>query len=276
MKLKNETILETEMNCEIAKVQNWLLANRLSVHYIKKSQFMLIDWKSTHSEINSIDDFTLEMGGHPLTKTTSYKYLGIYIDNKLSWDIHINNIIKKLSQVAGVIFKNRECLSKKSLMLVYNSLVNSRLRYGLCTWGTASKGQLKGLNQIHDKIIRFMTFSKPCANCQPLYKSLEILPLESLLQLEQAKFMFKSYQKSLPAVFSTYVSKPNHNYSTSYARSSNFSMVHSGSSTKVQKSIRYLGPKIWASTPFETKQSTSVKMFSVTLKKYLVENMFPD
>ena len=60
------TILETEMNCEIAKVQNWLLANRLSVHYIKKSQFMLIDWKSTHSEINSIDDFTLEMGGHPL------------------------------------------------------------------------------------------------------------------------------------------------------------------------------------------------------------------
>ena len=196
-----------------------------------------------------MDDFTFEMGfcsWNTLTKTTSYStWVFILITN----------------YPAGVIFKNRECLSKKSLMLVYNSLVNSRLRYGLCTWGTASKGQLKGLNQIHDKIIRFMTFSKPCANCQPLYKSLEILPLESLLQLEQAKFMFKSYQKSLPAVFSTYVSKPNHNYSTSYARSSNFSMVHSGSSTKVQKSIRYLGPKIWASTPFETKQSTSVRCF---------------
>ncbi len=66
------------MNCEISKVQNWLLANKLSVHYIKKSQFMLIDWRTVHSNIDSID-FSLVMGGQPLTKTTSYKYLGIHI-----------------------------------------------------------------------------------------------------------------------------------------------------------------------------------------------------
>jgi len=125
---KSINILENEMNCEISKVQNY----KLSVHYIKKSQFMLIDWRTVHSNIDSID-FSLVMGGHPLTKTTSYKYLGIHIDNKFSWEIHINYLIKKLSQVAGVIFKNRECLSKKSLMLIYNSLVGSRLRYGVWT-----------------------------------------------------------------------------------------------------------------------------------------------
>lgn len=81
---KTIDVLETEINTELEKVHDWLIANRLSIHYVKNSQFMLIDHKSVHSDIDDID-FTVSMGGHELTKTTTYKYLGIHFDNKLSW-----------------------------------------------------------------------------------------------------------------------------------------------------------------------------------------------
>ena len=235
---------------------------------------MLFDHKLINSDIDDFD-FNVTMGGNQLTKTTTYKYLGIQFDNKLSWDVHINHLCKKLSQVAGIIFKNRNCLSLTSLLLVYNSLVGSRLRYGLCTWGTACNARLQKLNQIHDKIIRFMSFAKPCSNVDPLYKTLGILKLEELLKVEQAKFMYKFNSNSLPAVFSTYVSKPKHGYSTSYVRNGNFSMIHA-SSSKLQTSIKYVGPKIWCTVPAVLKNALNAKAFARGLKKYYIENSLPD
>ena len=36
-------LLQNKMNLEVGKIQDWLLANMLSVHYVKKSQYMLIN-----------------------------------------------------------------------------------------------------------------------------------------------------------------------------------------------------------------------------------------
>ena len=56
-------LLQNKMNHEVGKIQDWLLANRLSVHYVKKSQYMLIN-----SNISkSVDgDFELLMGAMSL------------------------------------------------------------------------------------------------------------------------------------------------------------------------------------------------------------------
>lgn len=120
-----------------------------------------------------------------------------------------------------------------------------------------------------------MSYAKTCANCNSLYKTLGILNLDSLLKVEQAKFMYKFNSNSLPAVFSTYISKPSHNYNTSFVRNGNFSWIHA-LTTKSQTSIRYLGPKIWYSVPADLKYALTAKAFSRGLKKYFIENSFPD
>ena len=125
----NLLLLQSIMNSEVEKVQDWLLANKLSVHYVKKSQYMLIN-----SNLNvRVDDnnFELKMGNHVLSRTKTYLYLGLLVDEKLSWANHIDGICKKLSQIAGVIYKTRTLSTKEALMLVYHALVGSKLRYGL-------------------------------------------------------------------------------------------------------------------------------------------------
>ena len=78
----NLEILKEKMNQEVDKIQTWLLANKLSVHYIGKSQFMLVNFRK-HLQLPE-NCFNLDMGGYPIARTNCYEYLGILFDDKLS------------------------------------------------------------------------------------------------------------------------------------------------------------------------------------------------
>ena len=74
-------LLQTIMNRQVDKVHDWLLANKLSVHYVDKSTYMLVN-KNITSRIDG--DFELKMGNHVMARTKSYKYLGLIVDEKFS------------------------------------------------------------------------------------------------------------------------------------------------------------------------------------------------
>ena len=120
------------MNTQISNVQAWLLANKLSVHYVDKSQYMLVN-KNNHTRVED-GLFELKMANYTIARTKTYKYLGIIVDEKFSWAEHINEVCLGLSKAAGVIFKVRTLLSKAALMLLYHSLVGQKIRYGLICW----------------------------------------------------------------------------------------------------------------------------------------------
>ena len=142
----NLEALQSKMNEQVGKVQVWLLANKLSVHYVDKSQYMLVN-SNNNTRIED-GDFELKMANHILERTKTYRYLGLIVDEKFSWADHINEVCWKISQVAGVIFKVRKRLSKEALMLIYHTLVAQKLRYGLICWATGSKFLLKKVNVV--------------------------------------------------------------------------------------------------------------------------------
>ena len=90
------------MNFEVDKIQEWLLANKLSVHYVDKSKYMLIN---SNMNISVNNDFELKMGGYVLERTKSYRYPGLLVDERFSWENHVNELCWKLSQMAGIILK---------------------------------------------------------------------------------------------------------------------------------------------------------------------------
>ena len=263
------SLLQTNLNHEVEKIQNWLLANKLSVHYVDKSKYMLIN-----SNINkSVDgDFELKMGGHVIERTKSYRYLGLLVDEKFSWENHVNEICWKLSQLAGIILKIRSLLSKEAMMLVYHSLIGSKLRYGLICWATANKSLIDKINVAHNTIITYLTFSKRCSRMWPLYCKLKVLPLNILIQVEQAKSMYKFEHKMLPQVFNKYFKKPTHQYNTRYATTHNNFQVVRISSAVERSLLKYYGPKIWASIPLHIKNAQSLKVFINFYRNHLIGN----
>ena len=261
-------LLQTRMNNQIEKVQAWLLANKLSVHYVDKSQYMLVN-KNNNQRIED-DGFELKMGGHIISRTKTYRYLGLLVDEKFSWANHINEVCWKLSQVAGIIFKIRSVLTSEAMMLVYHSLVGSKLRYGLICWGSASKFLLDKVNVAHNRIITYMTFTKRCSRIWPLFCHLNVLPLSILIHIEYGKTMFKFENNMLPEVFNNYFKRPSHQHYTRFAQN-NFEKVRI-TSAKEKSLLKFIGPNIWINIPLHVKNAKSLKEFIDTYRMHLIEN----
>ena len=258
--------LQVCFNHEVNKAQEWLLANKLSVHYAKKTKYIL--FIPPHRVKEKPPDFMLKMSGKIIAQTDTYKYLGILFDEKLNWKPQIDKMCSKLSSVCGVISKVRHYLDRKSMMLIYNTLVESRLRYGLLGWSTASNQQLNRLRVLQNRALRYIDFSPIGTFMLPLYSHYKTLPLSQLITLQQASHMYAQHYNQLPKVFRSYCTQPAHRYETRYSKT-NFFVSHSRSKLS-EKSMKVIGPKVWLDIPENLKSLPFRKTFSKHLKQSFI------
>ena len=265
--------LETKFNVEVSKINNWLLANGLSVHYKEKTQYMIIKGpRSTAASSADIDNFQLTMGSNIIERTDSYKYLGIVFDDKLDWKIQINNLCSKLSTVCGVISKVRHYLDRKSLMIIYNSLFDCRVRYGILAWGTASEHEISRLRVLQNKVVRYITFSEFGTRMKPLYSNLEIIPLDDQLFIQRAVFMHNLEYGNLPVTLRSYCKHPEQRYPTRYKLDKNY-VLPPTKSIRGQSSMKFAGPKTWMNVPTKLKEIAFRKPFTKQIKKHILDKL---
>ena len=134
-------------NNELQKLNGWLNANRLSLN-ASKSQFMIFSNRAIPQ------NFSVSINNVPLSRTTSTKFLGVHIDDKLNFRIHVNNVITKINSVRGVLWRNSSVLNIYVKKIIYRSLVFSHLSYAIVVWGRASSVKISKLNADQKRIIR--------------------------------------------------------------------------------------------------------------------------
>ena len=106
-------------------------------------------------------NFSVLINHNLIEKSECVKYLGVHLDNKLSWRTHIDKVCKKVLKVCGMIYKLRYYVPLSTLKIVYFSLFHSHIKYSLLNWGRASKSIPYKLKILQNKILRAMLF---CSN----------------------------------------------------------------------------------------------------------------
>src|SRR5271163_426393 len=99
----------------------------------------------------------LTMKGKKLNVVPKAKFLGVTFDRRLSWKSHITDVVdrtKKAYNLMRSLSGHSWGASKKALLTIYKALVHSRLDYGCETFYTASKTQLKRLDNVQNKCLR--------------------------------------------------------------------------------------------------------------------------
>ena len=89
-------------------------------------------------------DINIEINDTKIKRVTQDKFLGVLIDEKLTWAAHKVAIAKKVSSYCGVLFRARHILNLQSLKTLYYSFIQSHLVYCCNVWGAGSK---KSINQ---------------------------------------------------------------------------------------------------------------------------------
>ena len=268
---KNLKDLEKKVNEEMKNISEWLTINKLTLN-VSKTKYMLI---SNRKKL-SADEFYVKFDNVCFEKCSSYKYLGVFLDDKLCWKPHIDYISNKISKMCGIFSKLRYATNFHLLKSVYFALVASHLQYCNLVWGNAAQSILDPLKKIQNRIIRILSFAPfNCHNIKILYEDLQILNLEQIHKLAKGKFVYKYKDGKLPSNFENYLVRTNdvHNHNLRSSSLSSFVKV-GGRTSHSLKMIQYDAVKVWESIPNEIKKMKNSNEFCENYKCFLLNGVF--
>ena len=89
--------------------------------------------------------------------TPETKFLGIWINEHLKWDTHIQKLVLKLTRNMNMLKFNQNTMPTMTKKLIYHSHIGSHLQYGLLLWGnSATEDQINKLQKIQTKCIKYI------------------------------------------------------------------------------------------------------------------------
>ena len=106
------------------------------------------------------------------------EYLGIYIDEKLTWSVHIKKLSLQLAKHNAMLYQIRDYVTPHTVNMLYYSFVYSSLNYGIIVWGTATQNQLHKINVRMNNIVRTITWKKKFSHVTHLYKKIKLSEIE--------------------------------------------------------------------------------------------------
>ena len=130
--------LQIMINCEVRKIDDWMASNKLTLNY-SKTRFMLTHRKKDNPLLN------LYINNNKIEQVRSFEYLGVTIDEKLSWSEHIKTVETKLSQACGALARLRHHVDHRCLRAMYYGHAYSHLQYSILAWSSVPKYRLKKL-----------------------------------------------------------------------------------------------------------------------------------
>ena len=107
------------------QLTNWLRANKLTLN-ADKSTFTI--FKSHKKKIPNMPE-TIEFLNQSIKRASHNKFLGVILDEHLSWSNHITELSNKLKRLFHIFYNIRDFLSKENIKTIYYALVYSRIKY---------------------------------------------------------------------------------------------------------------------------------------------------
>lgn len=250
-------------NNAMSDISNWLRANKLSLN-VSKTKAILFSRKRNIDQIASI-----KINDRNIQWVDNTSFLGIIIDKNLSWKSHIDHVAIKMAKTIGIMNRVRNVLNKKTLLLLYQTLVGPHLSYCNAIWGNAPVSNLERLFLLQKRAVRIICGLGYLDHTTDQFANLGIFTVHQLNIYVRILFVYKWVTVQLPSVFSTYYQTTN---SSQYnVRRSRPLVVPLCNTAHMQRSLRVHSAMIW--NKFSTSElftSERSSLFRVNLKNWIL------
>ena len=114
----------------------------------------------TSQRLNQLDQnpestpYAIVIDQKVVTRVKLVKYVGIIVDNKLTWSQHVYYISSKITRYIGILKHIRHFIPKESLLLLYPTLIEPYFKYCIIVWGHCSKTLKDKLQILQNKAAR--------------------------------------------------------------------------------------------------------------------------
>ena len=136
------------------------------------------------------------------------RFLGVILDDRLSWSHHISQLSAKISRNAGILYKVKGIVPNSVLKCLYNSFIQSHLNYCSTVWGLGTKNSINKLFVAQKKAVRAIengnnmyfdpvTKETPCHTKQ-IFERNKILTIHNLIAKNCLVLMHRIRLQALP------------------------------------------------------------------------------
>ena len=158
----------------------WFKTNKLTLN-INKTNFIIFTTKSKREQMDIPN--TLQIENIIINRITHTKYLGLIIDEQLSWKEHIHQLCNKLKGLFPIFYDIRNFINLKHSQIIYYAMVLSRINYGLIIYGSADNKFMLLLQTLQNKLVKVLLNRNYRDPTNEIHDQMEILKVSDNYKL---------------------------------------------------------------------------------------------
>jgi hypothetical protein len=189
----NKLDFNININQTFQDINTWFNVNLLTLNF-NKTQYVEFRTKNYYN-VNTQINYDQKC----ITNATEIKFLGLIIDDILSWKQHIEQVISKMSTACYALRNIKHIVPLDTLKVIDFAHRHSIISYGIIFWGSSSYANKVFILQ--KKIIRIIVNTRPRNSCREVFKNMEIMTLYSqyiyslILYTVNNKYLFNTNNK---------------------------------------------------------------------------------
>ena len=192
----------------------------------------------------SLPKLNIYICGNNVERVQNFDFLGLTINESLSWKEHINKIGTKISKVIGMLSRCKRYLHSSVMLKIYNSLILSRINYGITCWGFENKRIYK----LQKKALRIICKTKYNAHTDPLFLKLNTLKVKDIFHIQCLRFFYHHEKDELPLYFNNIITRNISRHTHNTRHRDIFQSIRTNRASS-DKTLRHFLPKFLIGIP---------------------------
>ena len=176
-----------------------------------KSNFILFHGSR---QCSAPDITEIKVGENSIPRVSTTKYIGLNLDEILSWEKHIAEVIQSLIKYFGTFYNIRNHINTHLARSIYYATIHSRIKYAIEVYGSANKTNIQKLQTIQNKLLKVLLKKDRQFSTDALHNNLNILKVNDIYETSLLNFVYASLSPDAADPIKNFYRQRTHTHNT--------------------------------------------------------------
>ena len=214
----------------------------------------------------------MKVGTEPIERVSSIKYLGVILDEHLTFEEHISHVHNKASKKLGILYKSKDYLDRPTKILLYKSLILPHIDYCDLVYMHTTEKNFKKLQLIQNCACRILLGADKDTSVKQMHQQLELPTLHQRRMYHQAVDCFNNVNNE-EAGLNKYYKTNDTRERTTRSTGTKYMGVPNLRTCVGRKAYSYRGPTFWNNLGADSRLMTDKEQFKRHINKVLCRDV---